>query len=327
MSPRLTNRDASPCKGFTLTELLVAVAIILVLMSLITAAASAARSSAKKSNTQLTINKLNTILMGQFRKYDVRSVDVSDSARPAGMKQTNGVSALAYRAWKIRRDMITADMPDRWTDVAYMASNPGQFKSPVQRTYIAYYNAANPKPTDDYAGAECLFMIIMQGGFADCLDCQSLASLTKGDKDADGAFEFWDDWTIPIGYTLWAPAYQPASTNAPFFSGARALTPMLGEDSNSNGLLDPGEDKNGNGRLDYPTPSLGMLPLIYSAGPDRALGLNRDEAATLTLGSNPVGRDCGNPDASPTSLAGGPTSNAGGARADNITNLDSEANP
>jgi prepilin-type N-terminal cleavage/methylation domain-containing protein len=314
--------------GFTLTELLVVISIVLVLVSLIGAGVSAARGSQKKQATRALIAKLDAIIQQHAISYDTRSVDMS--ACPAG------VSKSAYRAWYIRRNLITGDLPDRWTDVQFMAANPSQFTTRHQRTYIAIWNAlGSDKQTQvmaNNASAECLFMIIMQGGIADCLDCGSLAISEVGDQDGDGMPEFWDAWRNPIGLLLWAPALElPSGSGTRFFSDSRALDPPW----------------SGN-----PRPSLGMRPLIYSVGADGKSGLDRHstiigsspnesktDIANLSFGSTPlVGWGCGdysintpiNANSSAFSASGGkdtkplPPNDIVDYRADNITNFDGE---
>jgi prepilin-type N-terminal cleavage/methylation domain-containing protein len=293
-----------PRGGYTLVELLVSVSIILVLLALLGGAISAARNGAQAGATTNAISKLDQVILTQFRRYESRSVprDVVNSLR-----QTIA-NPSAARAWHIRRNMIAADMPDRWSDVAVMASGTSSFpRTGAQAAYIATYNAANPKPTAQYGGAECLFMIAMQGGFADCLDCNGLGQLKKGDKDADGALEFWDEWNNPIDYILWAPGYRKPGETTPFFAPLDSAFPTTGA----------------------VRPGLGMRPLIYSAGPDEQYGLERNgDAGTLSRGSSPMGRDCGNPGDATTSTSGGPSGTSGDDdRTDNIVNLDLSASP
>jgi hypothetical protein len=181
-------------------------------------------------------------------------------------------------------------------------------RSAAQRTYAAIWNGlSSPDQTTvmaNNASAECLFMVVMRGGIADCLDCGGLRTSEVGDQDNDGMPEFQDAWGSPIGFLLWAPAVElPTGSGNLFFSGGRAL------DSAWAGAV---------------RPTLGMRPLIYSPGPDGVNGYDRqDEANTLGAGSTPVtGADCG----SPTSNAGGwPSGATEDNQADNITNLDAEA--
>jgi hypothetical protein len=283
---------------------------------LIGAAVSAARTTSKRQATQLLIEKLDAIIQQQFATYSSRTV-VLPGGVPAGFP-----GAASYRSWYLRRNLITADMPDRWTDVAAIASGTtvasGTSTLPLtqpQRTYTAILrgmNASGSLPSDTYAGAECLFMIVMQGGIASCIDCGELKTADRGDKDNDGAFEFWDAWGNPIGYILWPAGLQlPASTTNGFFStGGRALEQAFPP------------------RGVTPSPALGMRPLIYSAGPDGEYGFNRASEASNLLAStgSVVGLDCGNPLAAPTQDMASPEPAAAAFTADNITNLDAEAN-
>lgn len=305
-------------RGFTLTELLVAVAIILVLMAMIAGAVSAARGSQKKQATQALIAKLDLIIQQQYATYISKSAPLELAAN---------MTAGEYRSWYIRRNLISADLPDRWTDVAYMASGTsiaqtlasGTVRFPLtssQSAYVSIWNAFSPLqktlPGSDvshvnftFGGAECLFMIIMQGGIANCLDCGGFRSSDIGDIDQDGAPEFLDSWGNPIGFLLWPAAVElPSGSGVRFFSGNRSLQQPF----QSAGLS--------------PSPGLGMRPLIYSAGPDGEYGYERkQEASNLSAGAAPIGCDCGNWDTEPCKSSAGPLAGA----ADNITNFDAEA--
>ncbi len=261
--------------AFTLVELLVAISIISLLMMMVAAAASAAQSNRKVAATRATIAKLDLILTSQLSTYNSKDVSGTTAARGAAI-----------------RKMITADLPDRWTDVAYMKANVGQFTAAPQRAFIG-----TTPGSSQYAGAECLFMIIMQGGFVNCLDCGERRSIEKCDKDSDGAQEFWDAWGNPIDYILWPYAVElPPGSGARFFSGSRQ--PDL-----------PGVSSS--------SPMLGLRPLIYSPGVDGEYGLERNgEAANL-------GGDCGNWQMSPTSTSAGPENSSNAA--DNISNFDQES--
>ncbi len=350
-------------RGFSLTELLVVMSIIALLAALAGAAVSAARTSSKKQQTLQTIAKLDALVRQQFTSYSSRGIPTPSQP----VLQATKMTASQYRAWYIRRNIIAGDLPDRWSDIAVLATGTasvtasGTVRLPItasQRTYAAVVRESLKKRGDTnptaseivaeanrlgtrYSGAECLFLIIMQGGFADCVDCGELKSSPRGDRDGDGAFEFWDAWGNPIGFLLWPAAVElPAGRGVEFFavSGPRGLTPPF-EDKNCDGLLGSDEDMNQNQVLDRATPSCGMVPLIYSAGPDGYRGPNDDGScgydcgdlsqANLTLllsDTTPVGRDCGNWTAAPTNTFGKRnTSDPLDYRSDNITNLDAEA--
>ena len=272
--------------GFSLVELLVVITIILVMMAIAGAGISAARSSQRAQATRALIAKLDAIVSQQYASY--ASLEV-----PGGTPQNRGSDL---------RQRITRDMPDRWTDVKVMAASPNQSGSRHQRAYTGVWASLNPPPSrnafdthpnrDAYAGAECLFMIIMRGGIASCIDCADLATERIADKDGDGAFEFQDGWGNPIGFILWPAAIElPSDSGTKFFSQAAPFSPT------------------GTGR--------GMRPLVYSPGPDGEYGLERNnEAGNLAAGVN-----CGNPDFAPTSTSAAPLAGA----SDNITNFDAEA--
>jgi prepilin-type N-terminal cleavage/methylation domain-containing protein len=310
-------------RAFSLVELLVVVTIMTLLIGLLGAALSGARTSSKKQQTQLLISKLDAIVRQQFSTYASKTAPMPASL-PAGFS-----SRAAYRSWYIRRNLISGDLPDRWSDVATLASGTVPVIGvsgtlPVtapQRAYsavllgLAKRTAGGGTPTPamiaaeavklagSYAGAECLFMIVMQGGVANCIDCGELRTAERGDKDGDGAFEFWDAWGNPIGFILWPAGVQlPANTGSAFFAGARALEEPFPT---------PGT---------YPSPGLGMRPLIYSAGPDGEYGFDRSNEDSNIL----AGLNCGNWRVAPTLNSAGKVSGTD-YRADNITNLDAEA--
>lgn len=278
--------------AFTLTELLVAVAIILVLMSLIGGAVSAARGSLKKQNTQSLIGKLNAIIQQQYASYATRPVVSATSS--------------AQRATALRQ-MASGDMPDSWKEVIAIKSGSATLVSSgttptlfplnaAQRAYVSYYNTISP--TDQFADAECLFMIVMIGGIADCLDCGGLAVAEKGDKDGDNAPEFLDAWGNPIRYVLWPAGLElPSGSGTRFFSSTAPFT---------SGSISP-------------APGGLMRPLIFSAGPDGK------GSTVVSDGSNIVmNQDCGNPANATVAILGGLPASDADSRADNITNFDDE---
>jgi prepilin-type N-terminal cleavage/methylation domain-containing protein len=318
--------------GFSLVELLVVMSIMVVLVGLVSAAVAGARSSQKKQATRLLISKLDAIVQQQMATYAARVVPPPPDTNGDGSPDyPSGWTKAAYRSWYVRRNLITGDLPDRWSDVAALHDHTDYFGAPpngnpvlfpkgkltsAQKTYISLWHGLPPAKRTlpgsvaaehvsvSYAGAECLFMIVMQGGIADCIDCGELRTADRGDKDGDGLFEFWDAWGNPIDFILWPAALQlPAGSGAAFFTtGTRTLQTISSA---------------------RPAPALGMRPLIYSAGPDGEYGFTRgQEAPTITAGSSPKGRDCGNPAEDPTATMGQPE---GSVASDNLTNLDAEA--
>jgi prepilin-type N-terminal cleavage/methylation domain-containing protein len=291
MNPRPLHPEPVGRRGFSLVELLVVVSIMLVLMALVGGGVSAARGSQKRQATQSLITKLDAVLDQQFATYASRSVPQPSDANNDGQPDYPwGCTKATYRATYLRR-LASAEMPDSWADVRKIVDgSSGLPLTAPQNAYKSVYQSLNP--TDQYSDAECLFMIVMQGGIADCLECGELKSSDKNDTDGDGAFEFIDDYGKPIHYVLWPAALQLPPGAGNFFS----TTPPFSAGT-------PQFAKGGT-----------MRPLIYSNGPD---GL--DDIGVNASGNLAANAQCGDPTGSPVGGA------IGGGAADNITNLDAEA--
>ena len=286
---------ASPRPAFTLVELLVVVSIILLLMGMFSAAVAAARGSYRKQATQALIARLDTIIQQHYATFATRTVSGSTAAIVAAS----------------RRQMATADMPNSWAEVQTLkAGTTGLVGDPSrkfplnasQRAYVRYRDAISPPPTSQFEDAECLFMIVMIGGIADCIDCGGLTQSQVGDKDNDKAPEFWDAWGNPIGFILWPAGLElpPGSgryfsSTAPFGGGVIAAAP--------GGI---------------------MRPVIYSRGRDGSATLGVPNTSQLATGVA-----CGDPTDGTVAKFGGfapPSGDPADRRADNITNFDAEAN-
>lgn len=314
LQPVIPSRPA-----FTLTELLVVVAIILALMALLAGAVANVRTTQKANATRDTIMKINAALMPIFERFGDESVVI-----PPAVSRPTYMTASAYRAWTIRRDVITANMPDRWVDIKHIAENQADFSplSQAQRTYISIWSSMGPAVAANNSSAECLFMVVMLSGLSNCLGCENLNNLPIGDQDQDGIPEFNDAWGNPIGYLLWAPGLElPAGGGTKFFSDTRSIA-------------DPFPDVKTKSNVSVP-PTLGLRPLIYSGGPDGKHGFERHaEAVSFLFGGaakdGDAGRDIANPYpvTSPPCRAGGKDDSSTDKtdyRADNVTNFDLEA--
>ena len=266
--------------AFTLTELLVVIATVILLMSLVLAGVSSARSSQQKNQTRATISKINEILMAQWRTYPSQSV-----VAPSGWNNDQ------YKRW----NRITGDIPPNWVDVAEIAGDT-TFKTRAQNTYRRFLAQNTPNP--QYADAECLFLSVMYGGFAGCLDCAGLRS-GKDFKDTDGdnCPEFIDAWGKPLGFVLWPVGLRAPGSSSNFF------------DTNSSG-----------DQLTF-----GLRPLIFSAGPDGSYGIDvgggvESDSSTQSFSNLSFVRQSNFP---PPNTSLGSASNPSTA-ADNITNFDAE---
>lgn len=240
-----TRANATCRQGFSLVEVLVAVAVILTLASMTMAAVSVASGSGKKVRTRALIAKLDSIIAAQYASYAGRSVAAtSDAARGEAL-----------------RSLAKGDLPDDWSVVAGLAAKPEAELTAHQRAYVAVWKSLNQaQVVASNASPECLFLAVMHGGLADCLDCDSLR-IEVGDTDSDGMPEFLDAWNRPIGFVQ-APSglRLPFNSSANFFSSALPFDPVVATSLDAKGGL--------------------MRPLIVSAGVDGAFGLNADASPT-----------------------------------------------
>jgi prepilin-type N-terminal cleavage/methylation domain-containing protein len=259
-------------RAFSLVELLVVITLIVMLVAMMATALNSARASGAKQKTRASIMMLDSIIQQHYRGTESMSV-------PQGEDRGDAI-----------RKQITADMPDSWAEVAYLQSNQSEFNLARHRGYVATAGALSPSST--VADAECLFMIIMQGGLADCLECAGLGSIPVGDTDNDGAQEFLDAWGEPIRYVLWPGGFE-LPPGQPFFDTKRPFDdgPPASPDR----------------------PGGVMRPLLFSGGPSKKSSTEINDSSYL---------DAGSPGSSGTNL-GGPD---GGDdyRNDNITNFDDE---
>lgn len=228
--------------GFSLTELLVALSIILILTAMATGAIVAAKGSQKKLSTRDVVAKLDSIIASHYASY--RRLDVD-----AGTGASRG---------EVVRGIVSGDLPDSWTVVATLASRPASALTARQRVYTSIWQAIPDKAavTATHGSAECLFMIVMQGGIADCLDCRSML-VDIGDQDNDGMPEFLDAWGRPIGFVLWPSGLRlPVTSDENFFSSRLPFESSVATVAEARARV--------------------SRPLIFSSGPDGIAGLNPD---------------------------------------------------
>jgi len=317
--PRHPDRPACvPRAAFTLVELLVALVIMLILVSLSLGGMAAARSRARVERTRATIRKLHEIVIPHYESYLRRRLplDVSGGA-PAARRAAINLARLTRT-----RTLMLYEMPDSWGDVAITTGTVGTLASgtipPYAWTGVARgYASARASATFPLGDAECLYQLVAFGvnepGALGTFRSDEIA-----DTDGDNAPEFIDAWGTPIGFVRW-----PA--------GAHLLTPPSPvQPANGTTHHDPFDPN----RLDN-GPGYALMPLIFSAGSDKVgnvsvtpdtgwtpavTGANGLLSLTLSTGTPPVYAIAGlTTNALP--LFGGPM-NPSVDTTDNITNHD-----
>jgi prepilin-type N-terminal cleavage/methylation domain-containing protein len=272
--------------AFTLVELLVTMVIIAILAALSLAGLAGVRQGAKADKTRNTIRKIDAVIRPLYDSYRNRRVTTT----------TGGATARNYVQLLVdKRKLMVYEMPDQWVDVpASLNAVPAQFQTAAVRAYVLA--RGNPGSFDS---AECLYMIVERSGYdPDALEF--FRSDEIGDVDGDTKPEFLDGWGRPIAFLRWAPSFSSPIQQA--------------DADNSPDPLDPA-------RKDQT--AYALVPLIYSAGPDGALGAATDDVTGyglqtlsggwLAISLNPL---C----TGPAATVG--MSLAGNEALDNITNHD-----
>lgn len=258
--------------GFTLVELMVALAIIAILAALTFGALNSARNSARTANTRATITKLHEIVCGRLQDYRSRRTEYERAYDSDG--KLDVVSTAWNRLYAIR-ELQRVEMPDRWSDViVFHESSPPTRKyddaSPcvsasvrnnsLLHRYADRAEAAWNRLSGDRnakirtnASAELLYMIVMSTPEG----AEEIGGGKTGDTDKDGLPEFLDAWGRPIRFIRWPVGFNDSE-----------LQTLDGEKDHD--ILDQR-------RLDKPGESYRgckLIPLIYSAGSDGVYDVN-----------------------------------------------------
>ena len=248
--------------AFTLVELLVSMVILAILAALSLAGLAGVRQGAKADKTRNTIRKIDAVIRPMYDSYRTRRL----SQAMAGASSRNYDQLL-----RDKRRLVIYEMPDNWndvptpTDLAQPAFD-AKFKTAAVRAYSVIRPASSdPKPT--FGSAECLYMIVERSGFdADALEFFRADEI--GDVDEDGKNEFLDGWGRPIAFLRWAPGFSSPVQQLDAVNAHDPLDPMARDST-----------------------AYALVPLIYSAGPDGALGTPTDDAIGYGLQQINVGSD------------------------------------
>ena len=248
-------RSARSAAGFTLIELLVVVMVIIVLASIVFGALSMAQNSARQRKTQALIAKLHQPIMERYESYATRRMPIN----------TNGMNPADAAALRLNalRDTMRMEMPDRFTDISSGPHpNSGLGGRPaVAQLYYDRFQAKEPSPENNHA--ECLYLVVS----VSCPEAMENFKQTDiGDTDGDGWLEFLDGWGQPIYFLRRAPGFSDISE-----------------------IQIPDADAH-HDAFDTQRVRLGdwhLIPLIYSSGPDKELGINVGDGTEWSLPEGP----------------------------------------
>ena len=289
---RAAAQPAGLRRGFTLVELMVVFVIVTILAGLSLAGLAGSRQRARIDKTRTTIRKISEVIGPTYESY-LRRRFVLTANIP-------NRRTLAQQKLYATRTQMAYEMPDTWKDVfdngasgvvaSVLALNAsrattGPLVVPTA-SMLAYAdckkNGVNwSKSNPLYDSAECLYMILARSGLnPDIMEQFHTAEI--GDKDSDGAPEFWDGWGNPISFLRWAPGFSsPVQLTT-------AADPMDPQKADSNG-------------------GYALIPLIVSSGPDGLPGLTTIDTVSssgwIGLGVSQLfsaqGKRVGTPDSIP----------------------------
>ncbi|MBP86556.1 MAG: hypothetical protein CMJ64_07565 [Planctomycetaceae bacterium] len=355
MMQRRKNRRVASRPSFTLVELVIVLAIITILASALLFALFGVAEDAKATRTRAQIAKLHELVMLKHQAYRTRAVRLGIPP-----STTNNAATLAAARLLALRDLMRMELPDRITD---LASSPVTINVPRQNgsgfhttrlgppaLWRNYRKRAGfprwPMPggaptwTTDYQGAECLYMIVATLRDGDSSGLDFFEETEIDDVDSDGMSEIVDGWGNPIMFFRWAPGF--ATTPGP--DGGWGVA---GTDDDSNGVPDdlfemgwPGSDDASElqsrdaeaspdpfDALQVDGQNYALIPLIYSAGPDRIYDLS-DAVTPPLIYTAPTPPNLPNdpytPIPAPALLVGRPQS--GGGPSDEFNSLDNITN-
>lgn len=276
--------------------------------------------------------------------------------------------AAEYRLFALR-ELMRLEMPCLKADVVVGPVQLPMLPGPVPAGYPLQFLSSRPALnknylrraasisgglaawTEQYEGAECLYMIVaaMRDGEDSALDFFATSEI--GDIDGDGMSEFHDAWGNPIEFVRWPVGYSEHQGLDGAWGNAGDDGGPTGDDPSEAGLAgsddvlppptpqtrnfikapDPFDPQKVDGRYRLPNNYIvpfELKPLIYSAGPNKDYDVRKSDlsgAANVTSRKllDPY-RVVFNPSSGPANLsAGSPYDPEGKAGfADNITNHD-----
>jgi hypothetical protein len=247
--------------------MLVVIVILTMLAGMVMFAIRGAQESARQSKTKATIQKLDSIVAELYESYHIRRVPINTS----GMAPLAAARARLYAL----RDIMRMEMPERLSDITQMPLFLPAVPTLCQ-AYRARLNAASG-PVGPNAPAECLYMIVTLAGGEDARS--QFTPDEVGDTDGNGLPEFIDGWGRPIFFLRWAPGFNDSDCQC----NIRADLDRQLADREYHDPFDPQRVDN----WAVNRPAWGLVPLIFSAGPDGQLGVGWEaKSGTYTWNNN-----------------------------------------
>jgi len=212
-------------RAFTLVELLVVGAIIVILIALTLFVMSRVANMTKETKTRATIKKLDVAMQQIFGTYEREFAFIKRQVAE-DFPDTNFPNPSVAEATRQKivahfiRDLMRMEMPQSWAEV-YDSRNLGNPLGPISITLpgvpgsisvgesplLGYYWEAYKRVTDEgnTPGRAALLFLIIQNLNPEALE--AFHGSEVADTDGDGLLEFVDAWGRPIQFLRWAPAF------------------------------------------------------------------------------------------------------------------------
>jgi len=215
----------TPRRAFTLVELLVVGAIIVILVVLTLFIMNWVATSARETRTRATIQKLDVAMQQIFVAYEREFAIIRDKVRTDPIFSTLPEETQQKITAHFIRDLMRMEMPQSWAEVYDSAGTPnalGIFPKlePITVTLGGVSGAVGESPLLNYywqayeqaylatgrkPGRAALLFLIIQNLNPEVLE--SFHGSEVADTDGDGLLEFVDAWGNPIHFLRWAPAF------------------------------------------------------------------------------------------------------------------------
>ena len=290
-------RISASRQAFTLVELLVVCAVIVLLAALTLFAVSKVAHSAKVAKTRATIQKLEAAIQPIFESYESKFLNIRSQL--ANMDPPLDEAIQQQIAAHFIRDLMRMEMPQNWKEVEtppITITINGKTYTPDESPLRVYYKdaAAGKSPS-----RSALLFLIIQNLNPEALE--AFHGSEVADTDGDGLLEFVDAWGRPIQFLRWAPAFPDSDLQQNVLAlcepkyvpqrnvednrwwlarDDRLKAAMVKASEQHPFLLDEQTNPTGIGWFLY--------PLIYSAGPDGKYGIDEGDDSPPTVGTDGI---------------------------------------
>ena len=233
--------------GFTLVELLVAIAIVGLLSSIVLVAMSGVTENARNDRTRAQIARIHTLIAQKWEEFEDTRVNISNL--PGG-RGDNSMWRARYVV-DAKRELMRMTLPERKDDLldglhlatvspkmanrqllyAGLTNVPSEwnaYRRKARRLVFQHSGRDWDLPngwTRPYEDAECLYLILSQMVDGDRAALEFFRENEIGDFDDDGMPEILDAWGNPIRFLRWAPGFSVASEYAPKIAGLNVSVP------------------------------------------------------------------------------------------------------